>query len=254
MKITFLGTGTSQGVPVIGCDCVVCTSGDPRDQRLRTSIMVEHDQTRVVVDVGPDFRQQMLYQGVRQLDALLITHEHNDHIIGMDDVRPFNFRQKRAMTVYATAAVQSELRQRFAYIFSENPYPGAPRLQLNTINKDAPFQINDLHVIPLEVSHGKMPVLGFRFDDFTYITDAKSITAEEKAKIRGSRFLVLNALHHREHHSHFNLEQALELIEELQPEQAFLTHISHQMGKYEKVQPSLPDGVFLATDNLVVCP
>ncbi len=250
LKITFLGTGTSQGVPVIGCDCEVCTSDDSRDHRLRTSVMIEYDDVRIVVDSGPDFRQQMLYHKVQSLDALLITHEHNDHVIGMDDVRPFNFKQKKAMTVYATVRVQKELKKRFAYAFSENPYPGAPRLQLKTIDKDHPFEVGNRTIYPIQVIHGTMPVLGFRFGEFTYITDAKEIDDEEKEKIKGSKYLVLNALHHRQHHSHLNLEEALALIAELQPEKAYLTHISHQMGRHEKVQATLPKNVFLATDNL----
>ncbi len=250
MKVTFLGTGTSQGVPVIGCDCEVCLSTDPHDQRLRPSILISSGEYNLVIDAGPDFRQQMLRAGVQSLEAVLITHEHNDHIIGIDDVRPFNFRFLRDMPVYATQHVQEQLRDRFAYIFAVDGYPGIPRLELREIKKEQRFEVGGLDILPIEVIHGRLPVLGFRFGDFTYITDAKYISEESQALIKGSKILVLNALHHKMHYSHFNLEEALEMIAILKPEQAYLTHISHHMGLDAVVNADLPPGVQLAYDGL----
>ncbi len=252
MKVTFLGTGTSQGVPVIGCDCDVCTSDDIRDHRLRTSILISKSDTNIVVDCGPDFRQQMIRANVSSVEAVLMTHEHNDHIIGMDDVRPFNFRSRKNMPVYATRKVQSELKKRFSYIFDEDPYPGAPRLELHTIDKSNPFYINNIGIQPIEVMHGGLPVLGFRFDNFTYITDAKTISEVELAKVEGTEVLVLNALHKRVHHSHLNLEEALEWVDRIAPQKAYFLHISHMMGKYTDISAQLPDHVELAYDGLVL--
>jgi len=215
-------------------------------------MMISTDTTNLAIDCGPDFRQQMIAAKVSHLDAVLLTHEHNDHIIGMDDVRPFNFRSKKNMPVYATESVQAELKVRFAYIFDKNPYPGAPRLELNTINKSTPFQINDIEVKPIEVMHGYVPVLGFRFGNFTYITDAKTITDEEFSKFVGTEIMVLNALHHRKHHSHLNLEEALEWIERIAPKKAYLLHISHLMGKHDEINKQLPENVELAYDGLIL--
>lgn len=252
LHITFLGTGTSQGIPVIGCDCAVCLSSDHRDKRLRCSVLIQSGDYSMVIDAGPDFRQQMLRAKVNKLDAVLITHEHNDHIIGLDDVRPFNFKYSKDMPVYATARVQEQLKQRFSYIFSSTPYPGAPMIRLHSIAKDQAILLNDLTLIPIEVRHGGLPVLGFRIRDFTYLTDVKTISEEEKEKIKGTKILVINALHHKEHHSHLNLEQALDLIDELAPEQAYLTHISHNMGTVEHVSPTLPSHVSFAYDELKI--
>jgi phosphoribosyl 1,2-cyclic phosphate phosphodiesterase len=252
LEITFLGTGTSQGVPVIGCDCEVCQSGDPRDKRLRTSALINIDGIHLAIDAGPDFRQQMLRADVERLDGILGRHEHNDHIIGLDDVRPFNFRYKQKMPVYASERVQKSLLERFDYAFAANPYPGAPGFELHSISKEEPFLAKGVSVQPLEVIHGKLPVLGFRIHDFTYITDAKFIAEEELEKARHSKVLVLNALHHRPHYSHLNLEQALEVIEKLEPEKAYLTHISHYMGLHERIDRTLPENVSLAYDGLKI--
>jgi len=250
ITITILGSGTSQGVPIIGCDCAVCQSKDPRDKRLRVSILISKEDKNIVVDVGPDFRQQMLRAKVKNLEAVLLTHEHNDHIIGLDDVRPFNFRAWSDMPVYATDRVQKELKTRFAYIFAENPYPGAPMLELHTITKEKTFEVEGIEIIPIEVMHGKLSVLGFRIGDFTYLTDMKTIAEEELEKVKGSKVLVLNALHHNVHHSHLNLKEALEFIKLVQPEEAYLTHVSHRMGLYEEVSKNLPENVYLAYDGL----
>jgi phosphoribosyl 1,2-cyclic phosphate phosphodiesterase len=247
-----LGTGTSQGVPVIGCRCEVCLSGDKRDKRLRTSVMISTGGKNLVVDCGPDFRQQMLQNNVNSIDAILLTHEHNDHIIGLDDVRPFNFMSWKDMAVYASEQVGQALKKRFSYIFSETPYPGAPMIRIHPISKSSPFYVNGIRIIPVEAMHGPLPVLGFRIGDFTYLTDVRSISEEELAKVEGSKVLVLNALHRKPHHSHLNLEQALELIARLHPQSAYLTHMSHTMGRHETVSKELPANVFLAFDELTI--
>ncbi len=252
MTFTFLGTGTSQGVPIIGCDCEVCTSSDPRDNRLRTSLLVSHEGRNVVIDAGPDFRQQMLRAKVKRLDAVVLTHEHNDHIIGLDDVRPFNFLQNEHMPLLGTLPVLQEVRQRFSYIFEENPYPGAPMIAPLQISKEDDFTVAGIPFQPIEVMHGNLPVLGFRINDFAYLTDMKTIDEVEKQKLAGIKTLVINALHHAWHHSHLNLEEALAFIEEIKPEQAWLTHISHRMGLHEVVDRKLPKGVGLAWDGLMV--
>lgn len=251
MKITFLGTGTSQGVPLIGCQCVVCKSADAKDKRTRTSILVETKGKTLVVDCGPDFRQQFLRENILKLDAVLLTHEHKDHLAGLDEVRAFNYLQKMAMPVYATERVQQAIRREYAYIFEEPSYPGIPKINLHTIGLNN-FSAEGIEVVPIEVMHHQMPVHGFRFGNFTYITDANYISEKEKLKIKGSEVLVLNALRREEHISHFTLEQALELIEELKPKKAFLTHISHQLGKHEEVEMELPEHVRIAYDGLVV--
>ncbi len=253
MKITFLGTGTSQGIPIIGCTCPTCQSTDPRDKRLRVSIVVETDEgENILVDIGPDFRYQMLRAGIIDLEAILITHEHNDHVAGLDDVRPINFRTNKDMNVYAVERVNNILKQRFDYVFHEYPYPGVPRVKLHNIDKDTPFTIANQKIIPLEVMHYKLPVLGFRFGDFTYITDAKTITKEELNKVKGTKILTLNALRRNEHLSHFTIEEALEVIEYIQPEKAYLTHMSHTLEPHAEVEPTLPKNVFLAYDGLVL--
>jgi phosphoribosyl 1,2-cyclic phosphate phosphodiesterase len=252
---TFLGTGTSQGVPVIGCRCEVCTSTDSRDQRLRTAGMItvktDNKTTNIVIDAGPDFRQQLLREQVEDIAAIVFTHEHNDHVAGLDDVRPLNFRQQKPMPLFATLSVQKELERRFAYAFDENPYPGAPQLNFVNIQKDRNFQIAGVELIPIEVHHGRdVKVLGFRIGDLTYITDCKAIEPEELSKVMGTKILILNALHHRPHHSHLNLEEALALTDTIQPEKAYFTHISHHLGKAATINPTLPTSISLAYDGL----
>lgn len=249
MKVTFLGTGTSQGIPVIGCKCETCTSVDYRDNRLRASILVEINDTKIVIDTGPDFRQQMLRERVDKLDAVLFTHAHKDHVAGLDDIRSYNFLQKKDMPIYATEHVLGRLKKEFEYIFSADDYPGIPRVQMNPI-ENKPFKIQDIEVTPIEVMHYKLPVLGFRFGDFTYITDANKIAEEEKEKIKGSKVLVLNALQRETHISHFNLEEALEMMEELKPDKGYLTHLGHFMGRHKEVSKELPDNVEIAWDGL----
>lgn len=249
MKITFLGTGTSQGVPVIGCRCEVCTSLDFRDKRLRTSVWVEVDDLKIVIDTGPDFRQQMLRLGTRQLDAVLFTHSHKDHIAGLDDVRAFNFLQKKDMPVFGSRATLDRISEEFYYSFDKNPYPGVPRLT-KVVIENKPFMVGGVEVTPIQVMHHKMPVFGFRIGDFTYITDANYIAEEEREKILGSRVLVVNALQRESHISHFTLPQALEVISDLQVPRAYLTHISHRLGRHSSVE--LPPHVSLAHDGLQI--
>ncbi|MEZ4958570.1 MAG: MBL fold metallo-hydrolase [Saprospiraceae bacterium] len=252
LKITFLGTGTSQGVPIIGCDCEVCSSCDSKDKRLRTSLLISSGSVNIVIDTGPDFRQQMLRAGVKDLKAVLLTHSHNDHVAGLDDVRPFNFKEFTNMPLYATLDVQTDLKKRFAYIFEENPYPGAPMISLKTISKRHPFQVEGIYFTPIEVMHGNLPILGFRVGNFTYLTDVKTIEETERKKIRGTQVLVLNALHHSEHHSHLNLSEALAMIEDLSPGHTYLIHASHRMGLHGEVSKKLPPHVSLAYDGLEI--
>lgn len=255
MKVHFLGTGTSQGVPLIACDCIVCKSKDERDKRLRASVLVQVNGLNIVVDSGPDFRQQMLRVGIQKLDALIFTHAHKDHIAGMDDVRGFNYKMKRAIDVYCTDIVEQQMRQEFHYIFSEQKYPGIPDLNIHRIHPEARFEVGSLAIQPIEVMHYRLPVLGFRFNDFVYITDANYISEAEKEKIKGCDTLVINALRKEHHISHFALDEALVLIEEIKPRRAYLTHISHQLGLHETISNELPEGVFLAHDQLeITCP
>lgn len=252
MKVTFLGTGTSQGVPIIGCRCYVCTSSDAKDKRLRSSVLVQTQGKNIVVDSGPDFRQQMLNTGIQRLDALLLTHAHKDHIAGLDDIRGFNFVQKEAIDVYCTRHVEDQLRIEFAYIFAEHRYPGIPELNLHTIHNDVVFEAAGVLVVPIEVLHYKLPVMGFVFDRFAYITDANYISPKELEKLKGCHTLVLNALRQEEHISHFTLQQAIDLVNFIKPERAYFTHISHQMGLHEEVNKTLPPNMFLAYDQLSI--
>lgn len=249
MKITFLGTGTSQGVPVIACNCEVCKSTDLRDQRLRSSILIETQETSVVIDSGPDFRQQMLRENVQKLDAVVFTHEHKDHVAGLDDIRAFNFKQQSAMDIYADLAVQAAIKREFHYIFADFKYPGIPLLNLHTIDKE-PFFVGDIKFAPIEVMHCKLPVLGFRIKDFTYLTDAKTVSESEVEKIRGSRVLVINALQREKHISHFTLAEAIEFAQKIGAEKTYFTHISHKLGKHQEVSEELPHGIELAYDGL----
>lgn len=249
MKVTFLGTGTSQGVPVINCDCPVCTSLDYRDKRLRTSLMVQNGLKKVVIDCGPDFRQQALQQRIDRLDAVVFTHEHKDHVGGLDDIRPFNYQQKADIPVFASDRVVDHLRMEYPYIFTEEKYPGIPKIKI--INMDGgPFETAGIPFTPIQVFHHKLPVWGYRIHDFTYITDANFIEESEKDKIRNSKILVLNALQIDPHISHFNLDQALKMVEELEPEMTYFTHISHRLGLHQSVSDQLPGNVQLAYDGL----
>ena len=249
MKVTFLGTGTSQGVPVITCDCEVCRSDDHRDIRLRTALLVENDEFRIVIDAGPDFRQQMLACEIKRLDAILLTHEHKDHIGGIDDVRAFNFRTKKPVDIFCDERVRDTIIREYPYVFAENKYPGAPSMNLKIID-GTPFQVGRVEIVPIEVSHFWLPVYGFRIGDMAYITDAKTIGPESMAKLHGVKYLIINALRRKEHPSHFNLDEALQIIEQISPERAYLTHVSHQMGLYSDIQKILPAGVMLAYDGL----
>jgi phosphoribosyl 1,2-cyclic phosphate phosphodiesterase len=249
LTITFLGTGTSSGVPMIACECEVCRSTDPKDKRLRSSILVESAKTRFVVDTTPDFRYQMLRQQVKHLDAVLFTHPHKDHIAGLDDVRAYNFHQEQPMPIYANQMTIDALMREFAYAFADKKYPGVPNLELNSIGMES-FFIGDIPVQPILVWHLKMPVFGFRFGDFTYITDANRIEENEKEKIKGSKVMVLNALRKEKHISHYTLDEATALVEELKVPEAYFTHISHQLGKHENVESDLPEGIHLGYDGL----
>ena len=251
LKITFLGSGTSSGVPMIACSCEVCTSANKKDKRLRSSILVQSANTTLVVDTGPDFRYQMLRENIKHLDAILFAHPHKDHMAGLDDIRAFNFLHKKPMDVYADSLTEEALRRDFYYAFTDTKYPGIPDLDLHTITLD-PFVIGDIPVIPILVWHLKMPVMGFRFGKFTYITDANHIDAESKEKIRGSEILVLNALRKQKHISHFTLDEAVAMTTELGVPLAYFTHISHQMGLHEEIESGLPGGIHLAYDRLVI--
>jgi phosphoribosyl 1,2-cyclic phosphate phosphodiesterase len=253
MNIYFLGTGTSQGIPVIGSNHSVCKSTDFKDKRLRVSVWLTWNDNSIVIDCGPDFRQQMLTSGCTQLDALLFTHEHADHTAGLDDIRPFFFKQKTPIPVYGHQRVLKNLSKRFDYIFeTENKYPGAPSVETFEVVNNVPFLINKTPIIPINVNHGSVQVFGFRIDDFTYLTDVKTIDDCEMEKVIGSKIVVINALREEEHHSHFSLQDALNFIHLIQPEKAYLTHISHLLGFHEEVQKQLPKNVFLAYDNLVI--
>jgi len=251
VKITLLGTGTSQGVPVIGCDCSVCQSTDPLDQRLRSAALITDGATQVLIDAGPDFRQQMLRHQVKQLDAILLTHEHSDHVIGLDDIRPFNYRSGKAMSVYALPRVTAEVRRRFEYVFTEN-IPGLPRIALECIDHNSRLQFGDIPIQCIEVMHGRLPILGFRIGQLAYLTDMKSISPSELIKLKGVQYLIVAALHHTEHPTHMNLEESLHFIAQIAPKRAWLMHISHNMGLAATINPTLPDHVQLAYDGLEI--
>lgn len=249
LTITFLGTGTSSGVPMVACDCRVCVSDDTKDKRLRSSILVQSATTSFVIDTTPDFRYQMLREQVKKLDAVLYTHPHKDHIAGLDDVKAFTFNSGNPMEVYANELTQESLKREFYYIFTDKKYPGIPQINLNTIDL-TPFSIGDIPVIPILVWHLHMPVFGFRFGNFTYITDANRMEESEKEKIKGSEILILNALRHKKHLSHFTLWEATELVQEVNVPKAYFTHVSHQLGKHQEINSDLPNGIELAYDGM----
>lgn len=249
MIVTFLGTGTSQGVPVIACDCKVCKSLDYRDKRLRTSIHIQTANNSIVVDTGPDFRQQLLRERITDVDAVLFTHEHKDHIAGLDDIRPINFIHHKDMPIYGAKRVMERLQIEFAYAFGRDKYPGTPDIEIHEI-KNAPFELNRDLITPVQVYHGQMPVFGYRINDFTYITDIKYIDDAELEKIKGSRVIVFSGLQKEPHRTHFTFYDAVDLLKELKPEAGYLTHISHRLGLYKEVAKELPDWINLAYDGL----
>lgn len=251
MKITFLGTGTSQGIPVITCGCEVCLSDDPRDNRLRVSILLETEDKTIVIDSGPDFRYQMLRAKVKDLDAIVYTHEHKDHVAGLDDIRPFNYLLQKNIDIYATERVQEALKREFSYIFAEKVYPGTPKINIHTVATEN-FKIGKTEFIPLDVMHYKLPILGYRIGDFTYITDAKTIPQSSMDKIRGTRILVVNALQREEHISHFTLAEAITFAQDIGAETTYFTHISHNLGKHAAVEKELPPNIRLAYDGLSI--
>jgi len=248
MKLTFLGTGTSQGIPIVGCRCEVCLSDDKRDTRLRASAFVEIQDTNILIDAGPDLRQQLLQNNITKIDAVLVTHEHKDHIGGLDDIRPVNFLMDKTINIYGLKRVLQIITKDYDYAFKTFKYPGVPNLHLNAVN-DNPFYINDIEIIPIHVKHLHLPILGYRIGKMAYITDASFIAEKEKVKLLDLNVLVINALRITEHYAHFNLAQALQLIDEVKPKTAYLTHIGHSMGLHKDISAQLPDNVFLATDG-----
>lgn len=252
MKLTFLGTGTSQGVPVIGCDCNVCTSPDPRDTRFRTSAFIESEESFIQIDVSPDFRSQMLAQKIKKIDAVLFTHEHSDHVAGIDDIRPYNFMSQKPMQIYGEARVITDIKSRFAYIFSEHRYPGAPSVDVNLIDENNSFYIGKTNILPIRVKHGNLPILGYRIENTAYLTDVKSIPESEFEKLRDLEVMVISALRIEPHYSHNSLEESLALIERIQPQKAYITHMSHHIGRHVDLQAILPENVYAAYDGLIV--
>jgi phosphoribosyl 1,2-cyclic phosphate phosphodiesterase len=252
--IKFLGTGTSQGIPVVGCDCDTCTSENLQNQRLRSSVWIEQNDTRLIIDTGPDLRQQLLKYNVTDVDAILITHEHNDHTAGLDDIRPINFLHHKVIPLYAMERVEQNIRERFAYIFAEQTYPGSPRLTTHVIQDQVPFSVKDIDILPIEYTHGAINIFGYIINKFAYITDASHISDELINTLyqKGLKYLVLNALHMKPHHSHFNLEEALEAAARIGAEATYIIHMSHTMGPVEDWGPTLPDNVFASYDGLVL--
>ena len=251
MEITFLGTGTSQGVPVIGCNCDVCLSHNPKDQRLRSSVLINVDGNTLVIDTGPDFRQQMLRENVKKLDAVFFTHSHKDHTAGLDDIRSYNFRSKKPMEVFCSNDVLSALKMEFSYIFADFKYPGVPKVNINLIDESI-FNFNNISITPIKALHHKLPVHGFRIKDFVYLTDISEISQEEKKKILNADIIVLDSLRKEPHLSHLCLQESLDLIKEVNPKRAYLIHISHLMGLHDEVNSEIPSNISLAYDGLKV--
>ncbi|HMQ08484.1 MAG TPA: MBL fold metallo-hydrolase [Saprospiraceae bacterium] len=252
MEITFLGTGTSQGIPVICCDCKVCLSGNEKDKRTRTSLFVDTGSEKIVVDVGPDFRQQMLREKITHLDGVLITHEHNDHVVGLDDIRPYYFKESKPLSFYMRDHVKKEIINRFPYVFSASQYPGVPRINIHEIIPYQSFQMGATIILPLPVQHGQMEVMAFRWNHFLYITDASYIPEKSLSAMKGIDTMVINALRHQSHYSHFSLSQALQIIDIIQPKTAYLTHISHYLGLHIETSATLPPSIHLAYDGLKI--
>jgi len=251
IEVVFLGTGTSTGVPVVACDCEVCKSGNKKHHRLRTSVLIRINKKNLVIDCGPDFRYQMIREQVEDISAIIFTHGHRDHIAGLDDVRAFNYVLNKTVDIYASQEVINSIRREFPYIFTEKRFFGAPQLDFHVINKHS-FAVGDVEIKPVEVLHHKLPVFGFRIGNFSYVTDANYISEQEKEKLKGTDVLVINALRKSKHISHFSLDEAVEIINEIKPREAYITHMSHFIGLHEKVQASLPDNVFLAYDGLTI--
>lgn len=252
MKVTFLGTGTSQGIPIIGCKCPVCKSANARDKRLRTSALVSVGDKNILIDIGPDFREQMLRNDVSRLDAILVTHAHRDHVAGIDDIRPYNYYQQSPIDIYARSNAIEAIRRDYAYIFAQHIYPGLPEANLIEVSGSSVVRIGNTEVVPIEAMHKDMPILGYKMERFAYVTDANYIAPTELDKIKDMDVLVINALRQEKHFSHFSLAEALEVIDFLKPRKAYLTHMSHEMGFYDRVSRSLPKNVFLAYDGLII--
>ncbi len=252
MKITFLGTGTSQGIPVIGCDCKACLSQDPRDKRLRCSVYIQHKDKTFIIDIGPDFRQQLLTHNISKLDFALITHEHNDHTAGLDDVRPLNFKSSSHLDIYTMDRVVHDLKKRFEYVFSSNPYPGAPRINLHTINPEIALPIKGIGILPINIMHGGLPILGFRIDTIAYCTDVSSIDPDQMHLLENLDVLIISALRNKPHYSHLTIEQAIDLSNKVKPKQTYLIHMSHLLGPHVEWTKQLPENFHAAYDGLVV--
>lgn len=251
MQVTFLGTGTSGGVPLIACDCEVCQSTDPRDKRLRTSILIEVNNLAIAVDCGPDFRQQMLRERVKHLDAILMTHQHKDHTGGLDDIRSFNFINKKPIDIYCDYPTELGIKEQYSYVFTETDYPYLPKMSFHRVT-DEPFNIDSLKVVPIEVMHATMPVKAYRFGDFTYITDAKTISKSELEKIKGTKVLVVNALRYENHYSHFTINEAIQLVEAIKPDVTYFIHMSHQFGFHKVMEQKLPSHIRVSYDGLKI--